>query len=383
MRKGLVVRGSLLALVAVLGCWLLVASPVQAQQANPLAALIGAGAPLVASVAPASTTPGATPIAPPAASKPFPGPAQPVITPPIGVPDIPNPFGLLGGLDPGKWAGELLEAVLGALGEALLEAMRGFIDWALGLGGSSLNFVTRTPAAGTYESATVRSLWDLSRALANGGLALVVMWGGFNVMLRQHLRSPYDGAMELLPRVVLAALALNLTLEFSRLLIDANNALTALVGLSGLPGYEQAGAGQEGVALIIVAVSYGVVALLLVFQMLMRLALIDLLIVLAPVMVLLWVLPQTQGWARWWAQLFPVTVFQQAVQMVVLSLGSALMVELTPGSVQNALLTLFLGISVLWLTLKVPSLLQGQLQQAGAVRIGSLVAAGRAAAGGR
>ena len=202
-------------------------------------------------------------------------------------------------------------------------------------------------------------------------------------MLRQHLRSPYDGAMELLPRVVLAALALNLTLEFSRLLIDANNALTALVGLSGLPGYEQAGAGQEGVALIIVAVSYGVVALLLVFQMLMRLALIDLLIVLAPVMVLLWVLPQTQGWARWWAQLFPVTVFQQAVQMVVLSLGSALMVELTPGSVQNALLTLFLGISVLWLTIRVPSLLQGQLQQAGAVRIGSLVAAGRAAAGGR
>ena len=306
-----------------------------------------------------------------------------MITPPIGIPDIPNPFRLLGGLDPGKWAGELLEAVLGALGETLLEAMRGFIDWALGLGGSSLNFVTRTPAAGTYESATVRSLWDLSRALANGGLALVVMWGGFNVMLRQHLRSPYDGAMELLPRVVLAALALNLTLEFSRLLIDANNALTALVGLSGLPGYEQAGAGQEGVALIIVAVSYGVVALLLVFQMLMRLALIDLLIVLSPVMVLLWVLPQTQGWARWWAQLFPVTVFQQAVQMVVLSLGSALMVELTPGSVQNALLTLFLGIAVLWLTLKVPSLLQGQLQQAGAVRIGSLVAAGRAAAGGR
>ena len=377
MRKGLVVRGSLLALAAVLGCWLLVASPVQGQQADPLAALIGAGAPLVASVAPASTTAGTMPIAHPVT------PAQPVITPPIGVPDIPNPFRLLGGLDPGKWAGELLEAVLGALGEALLEAMRGFIDWALGLGGSSLNFATRTPAAGTHESVTVRSLWDLSRALANGGLALVVMWGGFNVMLRQHLRSRYDGAMELLPRVVLAALALNLTLEFSRLLLDANNALTALVGLSGLPGYEQAGAGQEGVALIIVAVSYGVVALLLVFQMLMRLALIDLLIVLAPVMVLLWVLPQTQGWARWWAQLFPVTVFQQAVQMVVLSLGSALMVELTPGSVQNALLTLFLGISVLWLTLKVPSLLQGQLQQAGAVRIGSLVAAGRAAAGGR
>ena len=69
-----------------------------------------------------------------------------------------------------------------------------------------------------------------------------------------------------------------------------------------------------------------VVALLLVFQMLMRLALLDVLIVLSPVMVLLWVLPQTQGWTRWWAHLFGITVFQQAVQMVVLRLGAALLV---------------------------------------------------------
>jgi hypothetical protein len=33
--------------------------------------------------------------------------------------------------------------------------------------------------------------------------------------------------------------------------------------------------------------------------MLMRLALIDMLIVLSPAAALLWVLPQTQGWFRW------------------------------------------------------------------------------------
>jgi hypothetical protein len=55
---------------------------------------------------------------------------------------------------------------------------------------------------------------------------------------------------------------------------------------------------------------------------------------------LLWVLPQTQGFARWWADILPITVFQQAVQMMVLRLGSALMLELTPGSLSNALLTL-------------------------------------------
>ncbi len=378
-------RGVLLAAACALGCWLLAASPAQAEQAaDPLAALIAAGAPLVASVPPDSAA-GAVPRPHPAASATRAGPAQPDAAPAVGIPAIPNPLDLLGGtsLDPRAWAGAFLDAAFDALGGALLGAVRGFTDWALGLGGSSLNFVTRTPEAGTYGSTTVRSLWELSRGVANAALAVIVMWGGFNVILRQHLRSPYDGVMELLPRVALAALALNLTLEFARLAVDANNALTAAVGQEGLPGYAQAGAGQEGIALVVVALCYAVAALLLVFQMLMRLALLDVLIVLAPVMVLCWVLPQTQGWTQWWARLFPITVFQQAAQMVVLRLGAALTVELTPGSAANALLTLMLGIAVLWLTLKVPSLLQGQVQQAGAVRIVSLVSAGRAVAGAR
>ncbi len=104
-------------------------------------------------------------------------------------------------------------------------------------------------------------------------------------------------------------------------------------------------------------------------------------IVLAPVMVVLWVLPQTQGWARWWTQLFPLTVFQQAVQLLVLRLGTALMVELTPGSVSNAVLTLLLGIALCWLTLKVPSLLRGQVQHAGIGGVVSLVVLSRYADG--
>ena len=40
------------------------------------------------------------------------------------------------------------------------------------------------------------------------------------------------------------------------------------------------------------------------------------------------------------------------------------MVELTPGSLSDALLTLMLGIAVCWLTLKVPSLLRCRHSQA-------------------
>jgi hypothetical protein len=73
--------------------------------------------------------------------------------------------------------------------------------------------------------------------------------------------------------------------------------------------------------------------------------------------------------------------------MMVLRLGSALMVELTPGSLSNALLTLLLGIAVCWLTLKVPSLLRGQVHHAGISSVLSLVLitrlAGSVAGGGR
>ena len=370
------------AIVAVLSLLLFPQSRVEAQQPSvPTAALRDAGAPLAQVPAPGQT-PGIAPPVPLAASVAAPAPGGPGgTTPAIGFPSIPNPLDLLSQLDPRKWAGDILDGIVSAIGGALLDAMRGFIDWALGFGDSSLNFVTRTPAAGSYESTTVRSLWDFARALANAGLAVIVMWGGFNVIVKEHIRSPYHEAMELLPRVILAALAVNLTLELARLLIDANNAFASAVGQVGLPGYEQATGEQEGIARVFVAITYGVVALLLVFQMLMRLALIDVLIVLSPVMVLLWVLPQTQGWARWWAHLFPITVFQQAVQMVVLRLGAALMVELTPDSASNALLTLLLGIAVAWLTLKVPSLLHGQVRQAGLNSVVSLVVLHRIAGG--
>jgi hypothetical protein len=307
-------------------------------------------------------------------------PQPPELEPPLPpqLPDVPNPLDWFSNLDPRKWAGDILNAILTMIGQALLEAIRGFIDWALGFSDSSLNFVTRTPSEGTYDSPTVRSLWDFSRALVNVALAVIVMWGGFNVMVKEHTRSPYHEVMELLPRVILGALAANLTLEFARFLIDTNNALSGAVGQVGLPGYDQATPTQEGIALIFAALAYGIVAILLVFQMLMRLALIDMLIVLAPVMALLWVLPQTQDWARWWADLFPITVFQQAIQMMVLRLGSALMVELTPGSLSNALLTLLLGIAVCWLTLKVPSILRSRAGAAGLGNVATLVVAAKA-----
>ena len=72
---------------------------------------------------------------------------------------------------------------------------------------------------------------------------------------------------------------------------------------------------------------------------------------------------------------------QQAVQVLVLRLGTALMVELTPGSPSNALLTLLLGIAVCYLTLRVPSMLSSQARYSGLSSVVSLVVLSRAVGG--
>ena len=90
--------------------------------------LSSAGIPLLNSP-PASQTPPA---------QPGPGGQPQAIPVDLPIPDptdwIPNPTDWIpGGLNPLNWAGDIVNAVFTIVGKALLEAMRGFVDWALGL----------------------------------------------------------------------------------------------------------------------------------------------------------------------------------------------------------------------------------------------------------
>ena len=126
---------------------------------------------------------------------------------------------------------------------------------------------------------------------------------------------------------------------------------------------------------------YLVMALLLMLQMLMRLGLVDLLIVVAPLAMACWVLPQTQAWARLWSSLFTGTVFVQGLQVLGLRLGTALGSELsgTAAGAHAETLQAFLGIAVLALVLRLPRYMPGPSY--GASGVGTLlqvVAIGRA-----
>ena len=260
--------------------------------------------------------------------------------------------------DPKQWAADVFNQVLVNTLKAIAEALRGVVGGAMG---SSLNFITQTPPAGSYASPTVQTLWGVVRAIANAALVLVALWGGFTLIFHEQIGSPYHKAMELLPRLALGALLANTSLLWGQLAIDLNNALSLAVGQASLPAWEQADPAVQVLVDLIAILIYLVTGLLLLLQALMRLALVDALLVVAPLALLCWVLPQTQGWARLWSSLFTGTVFCQFVQVVALKLGGSLLTELTAMAPDAALLSVFLGVAVLALVLRIPGLMRGHL----------------------
>jgi hypothetical protein len=258
--------------------------------------------------------------------------------------------------------GFLTERIFEGVLAGLLRSVDGMLHGAIGeLKASRYNFIVWTPPVLSYDSPTVGALAGAMRAVANAALALVAAWGGLNLIVRPRIGAPYHGVMELLPRLVLGALLVNTSGWWTRLAIDANNALITAVGQADLPAWERADPASPLIVGLMSVLVYLVGALLLVLQQLMRLALVDVLLVVAPIGMLCWVLPQTHGYARLWASTFVGTVFTQFVQVLALKLGGSLVAEIGPVAADPHRVPLLLSVAVIVLTLKIPALLQVSL----------------------
>jgi hypothetical protein len=260
--------------------------------------------------------------------------------------------------DPRQWAADVFNQVMVSLLQGIANALHAVISAVLN---SSLNVISQTPPVATYSSPIVRQLWTVVRMIANAALVLAAAWGGFNLMAREHLGTEYHEMLVLLPRLAIGAALVNTSLSWGQLAIDANNALCRAIGDVTLPAWQAADGGSQLLATVIAVLIYLVAGLLLIIQQLMRVALVDVLLVVAPIALLCWILPQTQSWAKQWSSLFFGTVFTQFIQVIALKLGGSLMTDLTPVAGDTALLELFLGVALVALTLKVPGLMRGHL----------------------
>jgi hypothetical protein len=185
------------------------------------------------------------------------------------------------------------------------------------------------------------------------------MMTGFNLLWRPALNTPAYGATRIVPRLVLGAILINTAGWWTKLAIDVNNAACDVFVARPLPSSVFELAWQDMAPEVLPALLIRAVLLvLLVLQQLMRLALVDALLVLAPLAALLWILPQTQSGASLWAVRFVGTVFAQFVQMLTLSLGFSLATGLPNGG-GSGLVQPLLGIAVLAIGLRIPSLMGG------------------------
>jgi len=285
------------------------------------------------------------------------------------LPQLPNAPGLDKLLaDPAGWLTDMFNSAVLSMGQKTTGDVVGFMNWLMGSG----NVISQTPAILSYDNPSVGALWGTLRNVANVGLAVVTVWSGINLMIHPHIRAPYHGALELIPRVLLSGIMINTSLGWGKFVIDLNNALCDAVGSGAMPGWGRLQQLPDGGAVLLNLIAmaiYLILGLLLMGQMLMRLALVDALLVIAPLALLCWVVPQTYSWARLWFGTFFATVFVQAIQVLVLRLGADLIQRLPSllASVGSSpldgghvwLATLLLGMAVLQLARKIPRLMPG------------------------
>ena len=269
----------------------------------------------------------------------------------------------------------LFQNVLGGLVGGVVTALRGALAAA-----ASLNFISQTPPDLSYNQPDVRRLWGALRAVADGALALVALVGGYNVLLRRQLGVRSDGAMETLARLLVGGILANSSLWWSSAAIDLENALCGLVGAAGFPGWDRLST-TAAVALwtpasllaAVAALLYLAVCLLLAIQMLMRLVFVDVLLIVAPLGLLCWILPQTQRWSRWWSTAFVGAIATQFLQVTALVLANNLLTAIGSGGRAGDILGPFMGLATLVLVLKLPGLVGHQLSDGWGLLRGVLV----------
>ena len=189
------------------------------------------------------------------------------------------------------------------------------------------DILTGTPPDLTYAHDLVRQAWMVVWAITSGALVVILGWMGLSFIMAEHLGTGQAGWREMVPRLVLGLVAAASSLWWCALVLDVADAVSGFIAVSlnvtagdmlrstlrTLMTAVEAGSVGMALLLAVLYLVYGFFVLYVIVQMVLRLALIDILLALAPIALGLWILPHTAGWGRHWLRLFMTTVFQQAI----------------------------------------------------------------------
>ena len=230
-------------------------------------------------------------------------------------------------------------------------------------------FTTVDPTASGIRQLTANP----AVAHLNGGLALAADVLVGLVFLYSSLRSIFDRSIHsryelqmVIPRVMAALVMVHGSIYFIQMAIDLNNAIGNLTQSLGGPLTTDtlpwsASMSAASVSLIeasqdlfhaLFALGVVIAVVILVVSYVIRIAMLDILIVLAPLAALCSVLPDTRRYAHTWLRLFMVAVFMQSVQLIILRVATAVGFGAGAGIADS-----LFALAILWIVLKVPGTL--------------------------
>jgi hypothetical protein len=296
-------------------------------------------------------------------------PGQVVATPQAAGPDqvstrAAQPKTVLGPRLLGIWSVADILAFLAALLTAIILAIAAALSGLLqAILGGPQGVIFQTPPEFTFQLGPVVAAWNAMRLIAEAGLALVVVVAGYELMLGHHIGLPSMGPAQVVPRVILGFILIHFSLDWSSGLLQLNNALSHML-LGQVPTDWGAGPGANDLGAAVVWLVEIVMMLLLALSMWLRIALLDVLLPLGPLMLLLWTSPLTSDWGEWWLGLFSSTALVQFFQDIALWLGSQMLAaggQNASQGVSNRLL----AFALLLLVFRIPQLMPAMAASGG------------------
>ncbi len=211
-------------------------------------------------------------------------------------------------------------------------------------------------------------IWGITAGIANALVVLLVLAGGAVVMSHETLQTRY-AAKDIAPRVVVAVIAANASLALVGLAIPAANALSeALLGNGVDPAQATAAMrqlvvtplGAGGIFLVLLGLVAAVLAVVLLATYVIRVAMLVLLVAVAPLALIGHALPQTEGAARlWWRAICGLFAIQLGQSLVLISALKVFFTPTGPGtlglSASGGLVDVLVAVCLLWVLVRIPA----------------------------
>lgn len=248
----------------------------------------------------------------------------------------------------------LTDAIIGLLQNIIQSSTKPIMD-------GIINFLTTTPSV--TDNSVVFNFWLTILGITDSLFAIIIAVLGFHFMSASTLGFEEIELKHLLPRIGLAFLGANTSIFLINWIISVCNTLVqAILHATGginsawvLTAFDPLAvtSGTTSLITLIFMLLFVILAVVLLLFYIIRLIIISLGAVLAPLIFLLWVIPRFSDFAEISIRTYIVSIFTVFIHVVIIQLASAFLT--IPGQAgTNSFISILVGIAMLFTLLKTP-----------------------------